>query len=630
MAVLEETDVPTMDTNEAVKAYMRHFSESCIHVGGLGIGQEEDDEVAELFADFGTVYGASVRVREQAHSSWALVSFASPAQAQSIINSEDPRLRRMSRHAVSHAQAMRSTGSLLMIYKLQLQKVQLRLQQDLIESEAMKLTRGRAQPGVLSKQDVQKLLSILDVEMSSTQLGLVMRQLGDGDGIVAELSSFHSWWAANGTDLTQAATAAYSMPQEVEDAIKGHPSGNPLRMLLLACVFITFSSRFSHIFSGFHHVFSRRREVAAGEMPEEAGAAGGLPPRSPGSPHRTRSRSHTTSDGSLLQTDEDTANAVGRMLRRLTPDEQHVLQLAAVCGADCSLRMIQTMQHELDASTAVASKHAIDDQNIVPTFQKLAEKSILTYPGSLAVMFDADGPVPHLLFSEKIVEEVVMASLVGESRHTFALAGAQRYLVTPELHREQLAKCFARTESGAMASARHLCSAALLASEMQADAEAATLCAEVVERPMVVEGEDGERNKVRWLTRLSAGKITPQSIKSTIALSCLRWIACDSSTAAHRQCPATDGLGDGACDRGIVDLWDGLTAGRGRRSDKCQPLATRRAGHATAAAGFEQAQTRSGREDTLQAPGAQGDAGRVCGCCGRQIEEDKGGEVRLA
>ena len=64
-----------------------------------------------------------------------------------------------------------------------------------------------------------------------------------------------------------------------------------------------------------------------------------------------------------------------------------------------------------------------------------------------------------------------MASLVGESRHTLTLAGAQRYLVTPELHREQLAKCFARTESGALASARHLCSAALLAAEMQADAE---------------------------------------------------------------------------------------------------------------------------------------------------------------
>ena len=30
----------------------------------------------------------------------------------------------------------------------------------------------------LTKQDVQKLLLSLDVEMSSTQLGLVMRQLG--------------------------------------------------------------------------------------------------------------------------------------------------------------------------------------------------------------------------------------------------------------------------------------------------------------------------------------------------------------------------------------------------------------------------------------------------------------------
>ena len=31
---------------------------------------------------------------------------------------------------------------------------------------------------------------------------------GDGDGIVAKLSSLHTWWAANGTDLTQASSQA--------------------------------------------------------------------------------------------------------------------------------------------------------------------------------------------------------------------------------------------------------------------------------------------------------------------------------------------------------------------------------------------------------------------------------------
>ena len=88
MVRLEEIEVPKMDTNDAVKEYMRHFSESCVHIGGLGVGQEEDDEVTELFANFGAVYGASVRVRQQAHSSWALVSFASPAQVRFCIKND--------------------------------------------------------------------------------------------------------------------------------------------------------------------------------------------------------------------------------------------------------------------------------------------------------------------------------------------------------------------------------------------------------------------------------------------------------------------------------------------------------------------------------------------------------------
>ena len=68
-------------TNGAIKRYIHHFDESCVHVGGLGAGQEEDDELEEFFSQFGTVYGATVRVREGVNRSWGLVSFASQDQA---------------------------------------------------------------------------------------------------------------------------------------------------------------------------------------------------------------------------------------------------------------------------------------------------------------------------------------------------------------------------------------------------------------------------------------------------------------------------------------------------------------------------------------------------------------------
>jgi class 3 adenylate cyclase len=471
----DEEEVPKLDSNEAIKQYMAQFSESCVHVGGLGNGQEEDEEVEELFGQFGTVYGASVRIREGANRSWGLVSFASQAQAEVVINSRIGLLDKIERGRMSHAQAMRSTGSLHLVYKQQMEKVQLRLQRTLLQTEAEKLTAGR-QSAVLSKQDVQHLLGVVGVELSSLQLNSAMRQLDDsGDGIVAEISAFHDWWAANGSDLTATASASYRLPPEVEEVIKRHPSGSPLRMLLLA------------------------KEMVAGDQVAEEGV-----PQSPGSPRRPRR--HTASDGSVLQTDEDTAAAISRMLRRLTPDEQHVLQLVAVCGADSSLRMIQTMQHEVDAMQSVSSKHVIDDRNIVPTFTQLAAKKILNYPGSLAVMFDTDGHVPHLLFAEKIVEEVVLASLKGTERHIFTLAGLQRYLFTPELHREQLARGYARTENGGDDAGRHLCSAALLAIEMQADCEAAQLCSEIVELP-AMQGEDSETNRIRWLKRLAAARL---------------------------------------------------------------------------------------------------------------------------
>ena len=79
--------------------------------------------------------------------------------------------------------------------------------------------------------------------------------------------------------------------------------------------------------------------------------------------------------------------------------------------------MIQTMQHHLDALQSIRSKHAIDDRNIVPTFNQLMDKRFLNYPGSLSVISDTDGHVEQLLFAEKIVEEVVLASLQGAERH---------------------------------------------------------------------------------------------------------------------------------------------------------------------------------------------------------------------
>ena len=469
--------VHTLDSNAVIKHYMQHFDESCVHVGGLGDGQEEDDELEEFFSQFGTVCGATARVREGTNRSWGIVSFGSPEQAVAVITSDSPTLARITRRGVSRTQALMSTGSLLHIYKSHRQKVQLRLQRDLLQTEAKKLTALRQSPSLL-KQDIQHLLQVVGVEMSTAALNSLMRQIGDGDGIAVELVAFHKWWAANGFDLTQAADATYHIPDELVDAIKNHPSSNPLRMLLLA------------------------RELIAGDQAlEEEEPEAHASPRSP-----RRPRTHIASDGSVLDTDEDTAGAIERLLQRLSPDEQHVLRLVAVCGADCSLRMIQTMQHHLDALQSIRSKHAIDDRNIVPTFNQLMDKRFLNYPGSLSVISDTDGHVEQLLFAEKIVEEVVLASLQGAERHVFSLAAVQRYLFAPDLHREQLARGYARTSNDSGDSASHLCSAGLLAIEMQADGEAANLCCEIVELPALW-NDTNESVRIRWMTRFASAKV---------------------------------------------------------------------------------------------------------------------------
>ena len=468
--------VHTLDSNAAIKYYMQHFDESCVHVGGLGAGQEEDDQLEKFLSQFGTVHGATVRVREGTNRSWGIVSFASPEQAVAVITSDSPTLARITRRGVSRTHALMSTGSLLHIYKSHRQKVQLRLQRDLLQTEAKKLTALRQSPALLN-EDIRHLLRVVGVEMSTAALNSVMRQIGDGDGIAVELGAFHKWWAVNGIDLTQAADATYRVPDELVDAIKNHPSGNPLRILLLARELIA-------------------SDQALVEDSELHASPGGL----------RRPRTHIASDGSVLHTDEDTAGAIGRLLQRLSPDEKHVLQLVAVCGADCSLRMIQNMQHEMDALQSMRSKHAIDDRNIVPTFYQLMEKRFLNYPGSLSVISDTDGHVEHLLFAEKIVEEVVLASLQGAERHVFSLAAVQRYLFAPDLHREQLARCYARTSNDSGGAASHLCSAALVAIEMQADSEAANLCCEIVELPALCD-DANESVRIRWMTRFASAKL---------------------------------------------------------------------------------------------------------------------------
>ena len=81
---------------------------------------------------------------------------------------------------------------------------------------------------------MELLLSTLGVDLPPPDLDQAIVQMleeqGESTGRVP-LALFHTWWKGHGNDINRA--SATSIPPELVEAIHAHPSGNPLRNLLL-------------------------------------------------------------------------------------------------------------------------------------------------------------------------------------------------------------------------------------------------------------------------------------------------------------------------------------------------------------------------------------------------------------
>jgi hypothetical protein len=87
-----------------------------VHIGGLPGELEDESKLEKLFSRFGTVVGTTVRVRHEGKKvSWALISFATPEQAQNALDSTadlSAQYKGLVSRELDEVQAVHSTGAM--------------------------------------------------------------------------------------------------------------------------------------------------------------------------------------------------------------------------------------------------------------------------------------------------------------------------------------------------------------------------------------------------------------------------------------------------------------------------------------------------------------------------------------